>query len=597
MHPALKQQYTLIGLLFALLLVLPSGCGDQNDSQDNLTDTDLAVTDGDSETDGDNVVADGDADADRDKDSDTEQETSSEVRFTILHTNDVHAHIEEFDSYGGSCDEAESQAGECFGGVARHATYIANVRAQADDVLLLDAGDRFQGSLYYSLYKGEETYTFMNMQAFDAMVLGNHEFDNGLDVLASFLGHVSFPVISANVAFTQNPAMDEQVLPYVLKNIQGRQVAIIGLTSESTPTLSSPGDTVRFDDLVTSAQSVIDSLQTQGVHIVVLLTHIGLNHDEQLATALSDVDVIIGGHSHSLLSNSDSADGVSGPYPLITHDVQGDPVLIATVGQYGEYVGRLNLLFDTQGKVQVDSSNGEAVHMDATIAQEPRTLARVTEMSTALDSYTSTVIGQNSVELNGDAGVCRFYECTMGDLVSDAMQWQTSDDEVEIAVFNAGGIRASIDPGDIDLAEVYNALPFGNSISTFQLSGQSLLKMLEHSVSVAEDPENDGTGRFLQVSGLRLIWNPAKPVGERLETVEIGSHDTGFTPLNASTLYRIATNNYIRQGGDGYNMLAEEAVAPYDYGMLITEAVTAYVSAYSPVTVLLENRILRSGEE
>lgn len=161
-------------------------------------------------------------------------------------------------------------------------------------------------------------------------------------------------------------------------------------------------------------------------------------------------------------------------------------------------------------------------------------------------------------------------------------------------MINAGSIRASIDPGEISVAEVYAAFPFGNSISTFEVTGQTFLDVLEHAVSVAESPDNDGTGRFLQIAGMRFVWDPERPAGGRIVSAEAGDPERGFTALDPESMYKVATNNYVRLGGDGYDMLAEDAIAPYDFGMLLIDAMIGYIEEYSPVSQATDGRILRN---
>ncbi len=541
-----------------------------------------------------------DGDSDRDVDADRESEIDDEsdfasdtpVSFTLLHSNDVHAHIEGFDSYYGECDEDESAGGNCFGGVARHATYIANVRAEEDHVLLVDAGDRFQGTLFYNLFKGEEAYTFMNRQRYDAMVPGNHEFDDGPQVLADFIDQLDFPMVATNID-AGDSALKQKLQPTLIREIDGVHVGILGLTTESTASLSSPSDAIVFQDVVVSAQAAIDSLEDQGVRVIIALTHLGLDRDEELATQLSGIDIIIGGHSHSLLSNDPELDR-AGPYPLVTESASGEPVLIGMAGQYGEYMGRLDVVFDAQGVLIPEQWSGETVWMNSGIAEDAETRALVETMAQALASFENTIVGQSAVELVGDRDVCRFHECNLGDLIAEAMLWQTAGDDVELAFINSGNIRAGIDIGDISLAEIYTTLPFGNSISTFEVNGQTLLDAIEYGVSVATDPDSDGTGRFLQVAGMRLLWDPAMETGARVVSVEIGNYESGFVELDLDASYRVATNGYIRQGGDGYEMLADGAVAPYDFGMLLSEAVTRYITAHSPITQEIDGRISRA---
>lgn len=234
---------------------------------------------------------------------------------TILHTNDTHSHIEQFAGSGATCSEEQATAGECVGGVARRATKIAELMGTATNPILVDAGDQFQGSLYYTQYRGDEAAEFMPLLGYQAMAIGNHEFDDGPANLAAFIDKVGLPVLSANIYATGDSDLAGKILPFTVLDVNGEQVGVIGLTTDTTPFSSSPGDTVAFGEYVAALEPVIAELDAQGVNKIVLLSHIGYADDQALAAAIDGIDVIVGGHSHTLLSNT--IEGASGPYPTV----------------------------------------------------------------------------------------------------------------------------------------------------------------------------------------------------------------------------------------------------------------------------------------
>ena len=179
----------------------------------------------------------------------------------------------------------------------------------------------------------------------------------------------------------------------------------------------------------------------------------------------------------------------------------------------------------------------------------------------------------------------------MGDLITDALLWALQDQGVQIALQNGGGIRASIPAGEVTVGQVLEVLPFGNTVATFSLKGSDLLAVLENSVSRAENPENEGTGRFLQVAGLRYVWDPTQPEGQRIVSVEVRNADGTYSPLDPEAVYKVAANNYIRNGGDGYSVLKDNAIDPYDFGPLLADVVMDYIKANSPVEAQIEGRI------
>ena len=181
----------------------------------------------------------------------------------------------------------------------------------------------------------------------------------------------------------------------------------------------------------------------------------------------------------------------------------------------------------------------------------------------------------------------------MGDLVADAMLASQASEGVQIVITNGGGIRSSLNAGDITVGGVLEVLPFNNTVATFGLKGADVVAALENGVSRAENPDNEGTGRFPQVSGVRFSWDGSKPVGERVSTVEVQNADGTFSPIDPEATYKLASNNFNRTGGDDYSMFAENAIDPYDFGPTLSEVVGDYVKANSPLTVELDGRITR----
>jgi len=510
---------------------------------------------------------------------------------TILHTNDTHSHIEEYDGSTTTCPAESEAAGLCIGGVARRATLIADLRTSAPDgnAILIDAGDSFNGTLYFSVYKGEESARFMNLLGYQAMAVGNHEFDNGPAHLADFLDHVEFPVLSANIDTSAEPLLDGRLAPYTVIDVNGEPVGVIGLTTIDVPISSSPGPTLKFNDYLSSLAPVLADLDGQGIDKIVLLSHVGYGDDLRLAAQVDGIDVIVGGHSHTLLSSTDPA--AAGPYPTVVASPSGDPVLVVQAEAYGKYLGQLVLTFDGDGDIL--SWEGAPVLVDASVARDPAIQAIVDEMAVAVNAMRDETIGSTVNLLQGDRSVCRYAECTMGNLVADGMRWATQNSDVQVALINGGGLRTSIPAGDISTGSVLEVLPFSNNIATLKLTGADLLAALENGVSRAESPDNAGTGRFPQVSGMRYSWDATKPVGERIVSAEVQNDDGSYSPLVPAAVYHVATLTFLRQGGDDYAIFADKAIDPYDFGPSLTETIADYISQHSPLDLAPEGRITR----
>lgn len=478
---------------------------------------------------------------------------------TIMHTNDVHAHYD---------------PGEDYGGIARQATLVKEIRAEVDHSLLLDAGDRFTGSMFHSYYQGLDSVRTMNELGYDAMVLGSYEFTHGADKLADFLDLLDFPVVVTNVDFSDSPELDGKVKPYIIIEIDGEQIGIIGVTQGDSRIRPIPE--LKFDtNYETVVQTAVDALTEEGVNKIILISHLGYFNDLDLATRVSGVDVIVGGDSNTLLSNTPHPDA-EGPYPGVITSASGEPVLVVQAWLYLQVMGRLDVTFDDEG-VLIDWS-GDAIFLTDEIEDDPDMVTLIEDLRAPLPDFLNNVLGESDVRLEGEREVCRFEECNMGNLITDALRNATG---AQIAVHNGGGIRASIDSGEITVGDVLEVLPFNNTFVIFELSGADLVAALENSVSRVEATE--GTGRFLQVSGLRFTWDGTREAGRRILSVEVLNEDGDYEVLDPDEVYTIATNDYLFAGGDDYIMFAENSSADYDFGRTLDEIVRSYIQQNSPI--------------
>ncbi len=496
---------------------------------------------------------------------------------TILHTNDVHGHHE---------PQANGN-----GGAARQAAVVNQIREEGGNVLLLDGGDRFTGTLFHQQYRGQDSAQIMNAIAYDAMTLGNHEFDDGDDILSAFVDALNFPVVTANVDFSASELLAGKITPYTILEVNGQQIGVIGLVTPETPTISSPGADLVFNaDLVGVTQAAVDELTTQGVNKIILVTHVGLAVDQEIAAAVTGLDVIVGGHSHSLLGNAYVAS--VGEYPVVVENPNAEPVYIVQAGQYDEYLGRLNVTFDAEGVVT--AATGDAILLSRYITPDPEVAGIVEALSGPIEQLRATTIGASAeVFLVGNRAVCRVEECLLGNLITDAMRAETG---AQIAITNGGGIRADIETGEITLGEVLTVLPFGNLASTFELSGADVIAALENGVSriVVENGmvKRDGAGgRFPQVSGIRFSFDPTLDAGSRIVSVEVQAEDGSFAPIDPAAIYTLASNDFMRRGGDSYTVFAENAINAYDFGKTLDQVLAEYLASLIIVEPATEGRI------
>ncbi|WP_026352571.1 bifunctional metallophosphatase/5'-nucleotidase [Yoonia vestfoldensis] len=491
----------------------------------------------------------------------------------IIHTNDLHSRIESISGSDSTCGAEANAAGECFGGVARVITQINALREElaGENVIVVDAGDQYQGSLMYTTYKGEVEAEFMNIIGYDVMAVGNHEFDDGDDGLRKLTDLVSFPVISGNIDVSSSNVLAGQVENHIVLEIGGERIGIISALASDTVETSSPSDAVIFTPEIESLSADVATLQDEGVTKIIALTHVGLPKDMDIAAAVDGIDAIVGGHSHTLMSNTEEG---ALAYPQMVGDV---PVVQAYA--YSKYVGHLTIVFDDEGNVT--SATGDTILLDASVAEDEAALARIAELAGPIEEMKTRLVAETTDAIEGDRTVCRAVECPMGSLIADAMLDRVRDQGIQIAIQNGGGIRASIDAGEVTMGEVLSVLPFQNTLSTFEVTGADIVAALENGVGQIEE----GAGRFPQVAGMSFVVNSTAPAGERISDVMVGD-----APLDPDAVYGVVSNNYVRNGGDGYSMF-EDAANAYDFGPDLADVLAEYMAANGPVTPYTDGRI------
>lgn len=509
----------------------------------------------------------------------------ADYTLNILHINDWHSRIESNNKYESTCSAEEEGKGECIGGAARLVTAIAQERQKlaGQNVLLLNGGDNFQGSLFYSTYKGKVEAEFLNRMRFDAMTVGNHEFDDGEDALAPFLDVIRFPVLSANVQAGAASKVGDRIKPSVVLEVGGERIGIIGAVTTDTPEIASPGPNVTIADDIAKITEEVRKLQAQGVDKIIALTHVGYVRDKEAIARIPGIDVVVGGHSHSLLSNTDAK--AEGPYPTMVDNPDGTKVPVTQAASYSKYLGEFQVVFDDQGVVK--SASGDPIHLDKSVKPDEATLARIKELGAPIEALKAKVVGETTAPVDGSRDNCRARECQMGDLVADAILDRVKGQGVQIVFQNGGGLRASIDAGPVNMGEVLTVLPFQNTIATFQLTGKDIVASLEAGVAEIEE----GKGKFPQVAGLKYSFDKAAAANSgRVRDVAV-MENGAWVPIDTAKTYLVATNNYVRQGGDGYKLFADNARNAYDYGPGLEQVLADYLTANNPYTPKTDGRI------
>lgn len=430
--------------------------------------------------------------------------------------------------------------------------------------------------------------------------LGNHEFDNGVSGLTPFIEKLNCPVLAANLILTKVPELDTQknLKKSVILKISGRRIGIIGYLTPETKFVAIKND-VDFTDEIVAIQKEVSNLQNEGVNIIIALGHSGYLKDQQIAKEVEGVNIVIGGHSHSFLWNGTVPDleEPEGPYPTYVKQASGKTVPVVQAYAYTKYLGKLYLVFDAND--ELITSSGAPILLDNTIPEDPEVAKMLNVYEENVDSVASEVVGSTTVNLVGEH--CNKKECNLGNLISDAMVYHYAAQydgehwtDAPIALLQAGAIRASIVhtrlPADLSVGDLIAVMPFKGPLATIKLNGSTLLQALEHSVANYEEPR---AREFLQLSGLKVVYDYNKPVGSRVIKALArcwACRVPEYFNVENKEVYKVILPYIIAQGGDGFSMLADQPGHPLPYNEL--NSTIYYVKKYSPVCPELEGRII-----
>lgn len=503
-------------------------------------------------------------------------------KLTVMHTNDTHAHLAE---------------------VARRATLVKQIRGEGGNSLLLDAGDVFSGDLYFTKWQGSADLAFMNYLQYDAMTFGNHEFDKGTEVLAEFVKNANFPLVSSNIDFSKDKKMaplfkepasfgagKPGVYPYVVLEVDGHRVGVFGMTTEDTKETSSPGKDVVFRNAEAAADETVRAMEKEGINIIIGLSHLGYARDKGLAENVEGIDLIVGGHTHTKLDVPD----------VIIDEVHRTPTLVVQANEWGKFLGRVDLVFDNQGNVLTGpgQTGGGLMTIDGKVEEDSIVKEMLAPYNAELEELKKQVVGVAADVLDGDRAHVRSKETNLGNLIADGMLAKAKAlKNADIALMNGGGIRASIDQGDITMGELRTVMPFGNTLYVLDVTGQQLKDGLENGISGAKSA--DLPGKFPQIAGMKFKWDPAQPAGAKVFDVLI-KQGQGFVPLDLKATYRLATNSFVANGGDGYASFAqaiEQGAYHEDLGYPDYEIFMEYVAVLGgTVTPKVEGRITEQSK-
>jgi 5'-nucleotidase len=474
---------------------------------------------------------------------------------TILHTNDMHGYIEpEVIRVGGKSFES--------GGMANLAGLVASIRAKDPiHTLILDAGDIWQGTFISNQSKGEIMVAAMNSMKYDAAAPGNHDFDFGQDVLRARADQATFPFLAANLVEESSGQPPVYVRPYMIKTLGTVRVGVIGLTYPGTPAINKPANVrgLRFLGGVEAVRTYLPEVRRQA-DVVIVLSHLGIDGDQQLAESVDGIDLIVGGHTHIELRNAR----------------QIRDTVIVQAGSKAKLLGKVAITLDTHTKriTAITKQNVLLNVVSTEVTPDPAVKrlvdSKVAEARVILDRP----LGETLIDLE------QSYEgeFPLGNLIADAMLAanQAGDRPADAAMHNNSGIRARIPKGPITYGMLYQVLPFDNVLCAIDLTGEQLMRILERTVA--------GRRGNLVVAGMTYQYDWTQPVGSRIVAVTIQGK-----PLDPMKTYRIQTIDYLCSGGDGQETFKEGRNPAF--GDPVVDVVAEYIRTHSPVNPKVEGRI------
>lgn len=486
---------------------------------------------------------------------------------TILHVNDVHSAAAGVNDRGPVYDDTNA-----VGGLARVTAFVADEKAKAKvqgkGVLALDAGDFWQGTHFFRTGGMPWARAAMRQMPWDAVTLGNHEFDLGCETLAQYVKGLPFSVLAANLE--NNPACPLSTVPLpstVVKDFDGVKVGIIGVANDEGKDISEACPNTDFANRTKALECAAAELEKAGVTHIIAVTHVGYEADQALARAVPAIDVIVGGHTHSVLGDHPHSEG---PYPtVIAHD-DGSKTLVVQAGRSTRYLGRLTVSFDDAGRIV--RFRGDLEELVPSLRRDEAMHEFVVQSIEAIRADQERFVGVNTSTLPDGLDPCREGDCLSGMATADAfLAWGRSRGAVA-AILNGGAVRAAMPIGPVTHADLLDIHPFGNRIQVADVSGAVLREALEHGLS---EPDVIGP-RLLQTAGLRYRINPVAPVGKRIVSAEIRTKEGVWAPIVPENVYRIVTIAYLLGGGDHFSMLGQHAKI-LETGPLEVDVLEAYL--------------------
>jgi 5'-nucleotidase len=517
-------------------------------------------------------------------------------KLSIIHFNDFHSRFEEIDENSSPC-----KGNNCVGGIARMTSVIKKLKDKRENSIVLNAGDNFEGTFWYYLFKSNVTSEFLNLIPVDASVIGNHDFANKLNGLVPFVKSLKFPVVLTNIDVEHEPRLKDLFKKSIILERDGRKIGIIGIIYREVSSTTITTGNLKFLDEAQAIRNEATLLRQKGVNIIIVLSHCGIDRDREIALETGDfVDIIVGGHSHSFLYTSKngyipSNDVPIESYPLVISPKSGKnrKVLIVQAFAFTKYVGDLTIYFNEKGHVKY--YEGNPILISNEISKDPEVEKRLIPWRDEVNKITSTNIGVTEIDLLHDEQ-CRSEECLLGNFVCDSFIHETKrafiQHNISAAIIHAGGLKGNLMKGNITVGDVLNLFPYSDTLDIVILKGETLFELFEHAISRSWNEDKFIGAYMLQVSGFQLTFNITKPLGERLQKLQIRSNiSEDFEEVNVYQSYTLIIPSFLANGGDGFTMISTSKLN-HTVGLLDVDVMRKSIERNSPISVRIDGRIV-----
>ncbi|MCL5037229.1 MAG: bifunctional metallophosphatase/5'-nucleotidase [Chloroflexi bacterium] len=479
------------------------------------------------------------------------------VKIVVITTNDMHGQLTP------KTNKRMIEPPQTVGGVAYVATVIGDIkRDYPNHCLTLDMGDFAQGTIESNSFVGLPMIEFMDFAGYDAMAVGNHEFDWGIDKMGKTLKKAKFPVLCANVTDTKTGKPLPFCKPYEVKEIDGVKIGLIGVLTPVAKTIVKAENIAGYDieDPAKAINRIVPILKTRGCKMIIVMSHNGLDEDKEIAENIHDVQLITGGHSHTFLEKPEKVNGV----------------LITQAGSSGCYVGKLVLDVDKDTGSIVNYNEDYLVPViDKDITPNPKMEKMVAEYKEKVRPILEQPVGELGQDLDNERAY-QGLDSSIGDFITDGIRHQT---EADIAFYNAGGIRSTFKKGKLNFGDVFAVLPFDDAVVSMDLTGAQVKEIVVRGFSKKG---------VIQFSGMEVTYDPGKEDADRIVDIKVSG-----APLDLNKVYRVSTTAFLAGGGDNFTTFKEGKNV--QYGDFARDVMALYIKNASPIKEVEVGRTKKLG--